>query len=106
RRLPGYWFDSREHYFTANHGLSYAIATDLIALAAHCFGRIKRVFEGRSQFTVPHFEADLLRHSVLWPKNREKAAARKVPRFVSGDAKAAHATAGGNPSILSPIASR
>ncbi|UWR27438.1 glycosyltransferase family 2 protein [Sulfitobacter sp. S223] len=36
RRMPGYWYDSRRHYFIKNHGRAYAAA----ALSAHLFGGI------------------------------------------------------------------
>jgi GT2 family glycosyltransferase len=69
-RLPAYWFESRRRYFAVNHGIAYAMMTDVVALLAHGLGSLKRLAQRRRHQGVPHFFADLLRHSVLWPKNR------------------------------------
>jgi GT2 family glycosyltransferase len=69
-RLPAYWFESRRRYFAVNHGIAYAMIADVVALLAHGLGSLKRLAQGRSHEGVPHFLADLLLHSVLWPKNR------------------------------------
>jgi N-acetylglucosaminyl-diphospho-decaprenol L-rhamnosyltransferase len=69
QRLPDYWFESRRRYFAKNHGLPYALATDVAAFAAHALGTVKRGLQRRP--SVPHFLGDLLRHSALWPRNRE-----------------------------------
>lgn len=104
RRLPGYWFESRRHYFMANHGLAYAIVADLVAAAAHELGGLKRIFRRRGHMGVPHFVGDLIRHSVLWPKNRGPAALRKVPRFVGGEPQAAAGRTSSQP-IAGPLPS-
>jgi GT2 family glycosyltransferase len=70
RRLPSYWFESRRRYFATRFGLRYAMVTDLVALLAHSIGSVKRVAIGRSASAVPHYLEDLLRHSIIWPKNR------------------------------------
>jgi GT2 family glycosyltransferase len=67
-RLPGYWFESRRRYFAKNHGFAYAAATDVAAIVAYSLGAVKRIIQRRPD--VPSFVPDLLRHSVLWPKNR------------------------------------
>jgi N-acetylglucosaminyl-diphospho-decaprenol L-rhamnosyltransferase len=67
-RLPDYWFESRRRYYLKNHGLRYAVATDLAALVAYALGAAKRVLQRRHG--TPHFIRDLLRHSVLLPGNR------------------------------------
>jgi N-acetylglucosaminyl-diphospho-decaprenol L-rhamnosyltransferase len=69
-RLPAYWFQSRRRYFAANHGVAYAMIADVVALLAHGLGSLKRMAQGRRNQGVPRFLADLLRHSVLWPRNR------------------------------------
>lgn len=77
RRMPGYWYDSRRHYFAANYGVGYAIVTDIIWLFGGVFGLLKRTLQGRSG--IPHMMRDLACHSLLWPGNR-KADPKK--RFV------------------------
>ena len=79
KRLPAYWFESRRRYFLMAYGLSYAVAVDLVALAAHAFGSLKRAILRRSTIGVPHFLSDLIQHSVLWPRNRHL---HQIRRFV------------------------
>jgi len=81
KRLPAYWFESRRRYFTAAHGVYYAMAVDIVALVAHGIGTVKRFGQRRTDRGTPHYLADLLRHSVLHPKNRE---VRQVRRFMPG----------------------
>jgi N-acetylglucosaminyl-diphospho-decaprenol L-rhamnosyltransferase len=79
-RLPGYWFESRRRYFAVNHGLAYAMRADVVALLAHALGSLKRMAQGRRNQGVPHFLADLLRHSVLWRRNRLVASSIRATR--------------------------
>ncbi|MEA2698227.1 MAG: hypothetical protein QOI66_2498 [Myxococcales bacterium] len=69
RRLPDYWFESRRRYFAKNHGVPYAVATDVVALMAHTLGALKRRMQGRPN--VPFFLRDLWRHSTLRSRNRQ-----------------------------------
>jgi N-acetylglucosaminyl-diphospho-decaprenol L-rhamnosyltransferase len=80
-RLPAYWFESRRRYFAANHGVGYAMAADMVALLAHAVGSLKRMVQRRRNRSVPHFLADLLRHSVLWPRNRPAASSMRATRL-------------------------
>jgi len=68
RRLPGYWFESRRRYFAVTYGIGKAVAIDVAALIANSVGLIKRLALRRQR--VPHFVRDVIRHSVLWPRNR------------------------------------
>jgi GT2 family glycosyltransferase len=69
-RLPAYWFESRRRYFAVNYGVAYAMMADVVAMIAHGLGSLKRAAQGRRHRGVPYFLVDLLRHSVLWPRNR------------------------------------
>lgn len=80
-RLPAYWFESRCRYFAVNHGIAYAMMTDVVALLAHGLGSLKRLAQGRRHQGVPHFLADLLRHSALWPKNRQAVSSVRATRL-------------------------
>jgi GT2 family glycosyltransferase len=73
KRLPAYWFESRRRFFATTYGLSYAMATDLAALAAHGVGHLKRLLVGRGHEAVPYFIRDLWTYSVLRPGNRRAA---------------------------------
>jgi GT2 family glycosyltransferase len=69
--LPDYWFESRRRYFAKNHGLAYAVATDVVLLASHALGQAKeRFLKGHKAPGVPHFAQDIFRHSVLHKANR------------------------------------
>lgn len=82
QRLPAYWFESRRRYFAVNHGVHYAMITDLVALLAHGLGSLKRMAQGRS--VVPHYLSDLLQHSPLWPRNRSAASSARATRLCKG----------------------
>jgi N-acetylglucosaminyl-diphospho-decaprenol L-rhamnosyltransferase len=69
-RLPAYWFESRRRYFVVSFGVGHAILIDIVSLAAHSLGWLKRVVLRRRQTAIPHLIRDLLRHSVLWQRNR------------------------------------
>ena len=77
KRLPAYWFKSRRRYFAVNHGVRYAIATDVVALLVHGLGYLKHVVLRRADRGVPYFLADLATHSILWPSNREVIAIKQ-----------------------------
>lgn len=68
RRLPDYWFESRRRYFAVTYGVGKAIAIDVVTLIANWVGLIKRIALKRDR--VPHFLRDVIKHSVLWPRNR------------------------------------
>jgi N-acetylglucosaminyl-diphospho-decaprenol L-rhamnosyltransferase len=70
KRLPAYWFESRRRYFAVTFGIGHAILIDIVALTAHSFGWLKRVATMTRHRAVPYFVRDLLRHSVLWRRNR------------------------------------
>jgi N-acetylglucosaminyl-diphospho-decaprenol L-rhamnosyltransferase len=70
KRLPAYWFASRRRYYRLAFGLRQAIAIDLVAVLANSIGHVKRIVQGKRHAGVPRFIRDLMRHSVLWPRNR------------------------------------
>jgi len=71
KRMPGYWFESRRRFFLSSYGLRYSILTDVFAIFAGSLGAIKRVLLRQTSRSIPFFLSDLVRHSVLWPKNRK-----------------------------------
>ena len=82
KRLPPYWFESRTRFFAANYGLGYAMVTDLVAMAAHAFGALKRMALRRGEKGIPHYIRDLTRHSVLRSKNRSLPAVKSFKPLV------------------------
>jgi hypothetical protein len=73
RRLPAYWFESRRRYFAVTYGIPRAMLIDIVAIVSCSLGWVKRAATGRTRSWHPHYIRDLIRHSVLWPKNREAA---------------------------------
>jgi GT2 family glycosyltransferase len=74
QRYPSYWFQSRSRYFAVTFGVVHAMIIDLVAVLANCLGLIQRLALRRP--SVPHYIRDLIRHSVLWPRNRVFPAVR------------------------------
>jgi GT2 family glycosyltransferase len=68
-RLPAYWFESRRRYFAVSFGVAHAMAIDAVAVIAHSLGIVKRALL-RRRGSIPHYVRDLVRHSVLWKRNR------------------------------------
>lgn len=76
RRLPPYWFESRRRYFAKNHGVPYAMATDVVRMLATAVGQAKERLKPHGRAGTPHFIRDLLAHSVLRKSNRSIAPAQ------------------------------
>jgi GT2 family glycosyltransferase len=79
KRLPAYWFESRRRYFAVSFGIPHAILIDIVAVLAHSLGWVRRLVLRRQHTAVPYFVRDLIRHSILWPRNRALPAARSAP---------------------------
>ncbi len=79
-RMPQYWFDSRLHYFTKNHGWLYA----LVAVNAHVIGglfwRLRRILQGKPQADPDHFLRDLIVHDTRHLLARPRPA--EIPQLV------------------------
>lgn len=65
RRMPTYWFESRRHYFVKNHGRLYAMAADLLWIAAHTTWRLRRRLQALADPDPHKLLTDFLRHSAL-----------------------------------------
>jgi N-acetylglucosaminyl-diphospho-decaprenol L-rhamnosyltransferase len=70
KRLPAYWFESRRRYFAVTFGVHSALAIDVVSVVACSLGLLKRFTLRRMHSAVPYYIRDLVRHSVLWPRNR------------------------------------
>lgn len=69
-RLPDYWFESRRRYFMKNHGVLYAVTSDIAYLVGLAFDRTRTKIQMREDQRPPHLFRDSLRNSTLWRKNR------------------------------------
>ena len=70
KRLPAYWFASRRRYFAAAYGTRKAMLIDVVAILSLGVGHLKRLLLGRMSSAVPFLLRDLIRESILWPRNR------------------------------------
>ena len=70
-RVPGYWFDSRWHYFVKNHGRIYATCATLAHLTGGLLHRLRCLLTGKRPADPPHFLRTLFWHDLgLRPTNR------------------------------------
>lgn len=80
-RMPQYWFDSRLHYFTKNHGWLYAV----LATKAHVLGgllwRFRRAMQGKPKADPERFLRDLMQHDTRYLLT--KSSAPDVPRLLA-----------------------
>ena len=63
-RIPGFWLDSRWHYFSKNHGRTYAaLATGMHALGGALW-RLRVLVQRKTPADPPYFLRDLLLHDL------------------------------------------
>jgi N-acetylglucosaminyl-diphospho-decaprenol L-rhamnosyltransferase len=65
KRTPQYWFDSRAHYFTKNHGRLYAAAATAVHMAGLVLWRVRMMVQGKERLDPPYFLRDFLKHSLM-----------------------------------------
>lgn len=76
-RVPGYWFDSRWHYFTKVHGRAYAGAATALHVLGALLWRLRQAVQRQPGGDPPHFLRDLIRHSIgLYPAQKTPASHR------------------------------
>jgi N-acetylglucosaminyl-diphospho-decaprenol L-rhamnosyltransferase len=85
KRTPGYWFDSRRHYFVKNHGRATFAAATLAHVAGGLIWRLRCALARRPPGDPPHFLRDLIAHSITG--TRKSPAAPAAP---AAGAKAPH----------------
>lgn len=78
-RIPGFWLDSRWHYFSKNHGRGYAVLATLMHGLGGALWRFRVLVQGKTPADPPQFLRDLLAHDL-------KALFRPLP----GKCRAAH----------------
>nr|WP_285895532.1 glycosyltransferase family 2 protein [Epibacterium ulvae] len=61
-RTPGYWFDSRWHYFSKVHGRFYAVAATFALLAGSGIYCLRRLIQTKPQMNSDGFIRDLWTH--------------------------------------------
>jgi GT2 family glycosyltransferase len=61
RRMPGYWFESRAHYFRKNHGTAYLWLADFLWVIAFSSFRIRCAIQGKQDDGHPGMLGDFIR---------------------------------------------
>lgn len=64
QRIPGFWLDSRLHYFVKNHGRAYAFATTLATLTAGLLWRARLLIQRKDRGDPPRYLRDLVAHGL------------------------------------------
>ena len=64
RRVPSYWFDSREHYFRKNYGDQYLWAANAAWLVGQSVWSVRRRIQRKPKATAPNIIQDFVRHMV------------------------------------------
>jgi N-acetylglucosaminyl-diphospho-decaprenol L-rhamnosyltransferase len=64
KRTPGYWFDSRWHYFRKSGGTPRAVAATLAHVAGGLILRARRLVQPKIPGGPPHFLRDLTGHAL------------------------------------------
>lgn len=72
-RMPGYWFDSRWHYFSKNHGRGYAALATLAHLGGGLLWRVRRLVQQKPAADPPKFLRSLLIHDLAFLLRRPAA---------------------------------
>lgn len=63
-RVPGYWFDSRWHYFAKNHGVGTACLASVAHLAGGFLHWLRSLLTGRDRGVPPGFLTTLAVHDL------------------------------------------
>lgn len=63
-RMPGYWFDSRLHYFSKNHGRAHAALATIAWVAGGCLWKLRQLLSRRPNRNPDRFMSDLIAHDL------------------------------------------
>ena len=63
-RTPGYWFDSRRHYFLKNHGRTYLLGATVARATGAALWRLRRLVSPRPMGEPRWFLTDFLCHAI------------------------------------------
>ncbi len=64
QRVPGFWLDSRWHYFSKNHGRAYAMAATAAHVAGGLLWRLRVLLQKKPPADPAHFLRDLVKHDL------------------------------------------
>ncbi|TXH93888.1 MAG: glycosyltransferase family 2 protein [Pseudorhodobacter sp.] len=63
-RIPGFWLDSRLHYYVKNHGGLYAFAATLATLAGGALWRARLLIQRKDRGDPPRYLRDMVAHGL------------------------------------------
>ncbi|MCP5074183.1 MAG: glycosyltransferase family 2 protein [Rhodobacteraceae bacterium] len=86
-RVPGYWFDSRLHYFTKNYGHLYATMATIAHIIGAIIWRLKRMIKRVPPAEPSHFLRNLTIHYLKSFAIRRTSKSRSHPGPSSGKAE-------------------
>ena len=87
QRIPGFWLNSRLHYFVKNHGVAYTAAATLALLAGGILWRTRLLIQRKDRGDPPLYLTDLTLHALraaVRPVFGNPAALAKSPRTTEG----------------------
>jgi N-acetylglucosaminyl-diphospho-decaprenol L-rhamnosyltransferase len=67
-RVPGFWLDSRAHYFRKVHGRAYAALATMAHVAGGLLWRARLLVQRKDRGDPPHFLRDLVAHALRSPQ--------------------------------------
>jgi GT2 family glycosyltransferase len=70
KRLPQYWFDSRQRFFLKHYGWHYTALTDALWLLGFSLWRVRRVLQRKPDLDPPQLLSDFLMNSVFRCRKR------------------------------------
>lgn len=79
RRMPRYWFDSRQYYYARCHGRAYAAAATAAHLAGGVLWRLRRLVQGLPAADPPGLLRDMAAHWLGHGWRRARPA--RIPPF-------------------------
>ena len=65
RPMPRYWFDSRRHYFTKNHGAAYTWAANVVHAAGLASFKARARVQRKADTDPVHFLRDFVRYNFV-----------------------------------------
>lgn len=65
KRLPKYWFESRQRYFVKNYGWLYSALTDAVWIVSFTLWRIRRVIQRKPDLDPQNYLSDFIGNSVF-----------------------------------------
>ncbi|MCZ4351256.1 glycosyltransferase family 2 protein [Roseovarius aestuarii] len=87
QRTPGYWFDSRQYYFSKNHGPLYAFGATLARVIGAALWRVRVALSRKTLGDPPHFLRDLITHAVANVLRKRRKPGQLAQKNMAGDAK-------------------